>query len=142
MTTLREQIVDGLGNALVGFTNAGGNVFRSREVAITRGITPALIVVPDGESSQRMGQFTDRHVLNVKLSVFVRGDPWDQAADVVAAQAHRVIFASAALRALATDIRKVSTDYEAEEADRTAGTLSARYEFTYLSRADDIAAAP
>lgn len=142
MSTLREQILASAVTALTGATAAGANVFRSREVALHRGVTPAIVVTPGGESDQRMGQHTDRHVLTVHLAIFVRGDPWDQLADAVAEPAHRTLVRAPGLLALATDIRKVSTDYQAEEADRTAGALVSHYEFTYLTRADDIAAAP
>lgn len=142
MPSLRAQIMAQAVVALTGATDAGAHVYRSREVSIARELTPAIVVMPDGEQSQRMGDGVDRHEFLVVLAIFTRVDPWDAVADVVAEQAHRVVMADPTLLAMAIDIRKVSTDYEAEEADRTAGTLSARYRFTYLSRAGDIAAAP
>lgn len=142
MATLREQITARMVAALTGSTAAGANVYRSRETSIARGMTPAITCMPDGEQDERMGQTTDKHAYTVNVAIFVRGDPWDQIADGIAEVAHRVLMGDAQLKALSTDVRKVSTDYESEEADRTAGTLSARYRITYLSRADDIAAAP
>lgn len=142
MATLREQILARALVALTGATSAGANVFRSRENSITRAITPAIVLMPDGEQDQRLGNFTDLHQFTINVAIFTRGDPWDQLADGIAEVAHRVLVNDAPLLALATDVRKVSTDYESEEADRTAGTLSARYRITYLSKAADIAAAP
>jgi len=142
MTTLREQITARMVVALTGTTTAGANVYRSRESSISRGLTPCIVCMPDGEQSQRIGALTDRHEYVVNVAIFTRGDPWDQIADAIAEAAHRVLMADQPLQALATDIRKISTDYESEEADRTAGTLSARYRITYLSKASDIAAAP
>ena len=89
-----------------------------------------------------MGQATDRHELTVNVAIFVRGDPWDQLADAIATPAHQVLMTDAALAALVVDVRKVSSDFQAEEADRTAGTLSTHYHLTYLTKAADISAAP
>ena len=142
MATLREQILARALVALTGTTSAGSNVYRSREASITRSLTPAIVLMPDGEQDQRFGNFTDKHEFTVNMAIFTRGDPWDQLADSIAEVAHRVLVNDAPLLALSTDVRKVSTDYESEEADRTAGTLSARYRITYLSKSADIAALP
>ena len=48
----------------------------------------------------------------------------------------------APLKALVLDIRRVSVDAEAEEADRTAGTLTVTYLVTYLTKAADLSAQP
>lgn len=142
MATLREQILARALVALTGTTSAGGHVYRSRENSISRDLTPAIVLMPDGESDQRVGSFADRHEFTINVAIFTRGDPWDQIADGIAEVAHRILVNDAGLLALATDVRKVSTDYESEEADRTAGTLSARYTVTYLSRSADIALLP
>lgn len=142
MATRREQITARFTAALVGTTDAGQSVFRSREAVIRKQACPAIVCMPDNEQSQRAGDHTDRHQYTLAMNVFARGDPWDQLADRIAEQAHRVLLSDADLAALATDIRLVSTDYESEEADRTAGTLVARYLITYLARARDIALPP
>lgn len=142
MPALREQILARVAAALTGATPAGANVFRSREVSITRQQTPALTVLFDGEATQRAGQATDRHEMTLLLAVFVRADPWDQVAANVDEYCHRVVMADAVLASLISDIRRTSAEPEAEEADRTAGTLSVRYRITYLTRAGDIALAP
>lgn len=141
MTTLREQITARITAALTGATAAGAHVYRSREASISRDLTPAIVVMPDSERDSSFGM-ADRHEYIVNIAIFTRGDPWDFVADQVAELAHRVLMSDAQLQSLSTDIRKVSTDYESEEADRTAGTLSARYRIIYLTKASDIAAAP
>lgn len=142
MASIREQILLRMVAALTDRTPAGPNVFRSREASLTRELVPAIVVQPESEQDQRMGSGTDRHELVVMVAVFVRGDPWEPLADAVAEPAHRMLMGDPELQALAADLRKVSTDYESEEADRTAAVLTARYRVTYLSRAGDIAAAP
>ena len=143
MTTLREQITaQTVAALLAGSTPAGSSVYRSRESSITRAMTPCIVVMPDGERDSRMGNGSDKHALVLVVEIFARGDPWDAIADGVAEVAHRVMVKDPTIRALVLDVRKISTDYEAMEADRTAGTLSARYEITYVTRSDDLAAQP
>lgn len=142
MSSRREQILARIQAALIGNTPAGANVFRARENAITRAMTPAITVLYDGQNTTRMGQATDKQEMRVKVAIFVRGDPWDQVMDPIDVAAHAVIMSDAPLAALAVDIRRDDDNPESEEADRTAGTLSVIYRVTYLNRAADIAAAP
>ena len=142
MTTLREQITAQTVAALTGATPAGNNVFRSREVSITRGLTPAIVVMPESLVSTRMGATADRQELVLVLEILVRGDPWDAIADQVAEVAHRVMMKDQTIRIYALDVRRLGAEYEAQEADRTAGVLSARYQITYLTRPDDLASQP
>ena len=142
MTTLREQITARVTSVLVGATPAGANVYRSRETSITRNLTPAIVVMPDSEQDERMGGFADKHQYTLAIEVFTRGDPWDTAADATAEALHKVMVADPQIRAFALDVRKISTEYESQEADRTAGTLTARYVITYITRSDDLAAQP
>lgn len=141
MSSLREQILARIAAALTG-AGVAASVFRARETSITRAQTPAITVLLSGETDTRMSAGVDKHVLRANLAIFVRGDPWDSAADAVALPMHQVLMADAQLAAMALDLRKVATEVEAEEADRTAGTMSCMYEITYLTRAGDIAAAP
>lgn len=142
MASLREQILAAMATALTGTTPAGASVYRSRETAISRAVVPAIVVLPSGERVQRAGQQTDRHELTAKVVLYVRGDPWDQIADPVAVAMHKALISSAALAALSIDIRLIDAEFEAEEADRTAGTLTHSYHITYFTRAGDISAAP
>ena len=142
MTTLREQITARVTAVLTNATPAGANVFRSRENSITRAMVPAITVMPDNEQDTRAGSFTDKHELTLAIEIFTRGDPWDQQADATAEAAHKVLVSDPTIAALAVDVRKLSTDYESQEADRTAGTLSARYLITYFSKSSDLSAQP
>lgn len=143
MPAQREAILARVATLLVGATPAGSNVFRSREVAITKAMTPAITVLFDGEASSRvMGQHALKHEMTLLLAVFVRGDPWDQLATLVDEAAHRALMADAPLQALLADLLRLSSDPEAEEADRTAGTLNLRYRLTFLTSSADIALPP
>ena len=140
-TSVREQILARMAALLTGTTPAGANVFRSREVSITRAVSPAIVVMPDAEEDSAFSQLTDHHRLDVGVVIFTRGDPWDSLADPIALAAHQLICTDVTLRALAVgDIRKHSSLWNAEEADRTAGSLVMKYRITYLTQATDISA--
>ena len=142
MSTLRELITARASACLVGVTPAGANVFRSREAAITRALTPAIVVMPVAETNRRMGSFTDVHELTLAIDVFTRGDPWDQLADATAEVVHRVLVADPVIQSYSADVRRTDTDYESQEADRTAGVLTCIYTITYLAKAADVAVNP
>lgn len=144
MATLREQILARIAAALLNATPAGANVFRSREVSITKGLSPAIVVMPGNESHQSFGVSASKHELHVDISIFVRGDPWDQLADAVIEPAHRVVMSDAGLRSLVLDVRHVDvqSSFVSEEADRTAGTLTEPYLITYVTKPNDLSAQP
>lgn len=137
-TSLREQILLRMQAALLGNTGAGSNVFRARETSITRDICPAIVLMPNAESDEDFGMNVDRHELMIDVEIFIRGDPWDALADPVATDAHKVLMTDALLLALISRIRKISSGWEGEEADRTAGVLTMRYRVRYLTKASNI----
>jgi hypothetical protein len=136
--SIREQILARILVVLVGNTAAGGNVFRSRETSITRDITPAIVVMPEAEDDDVFSANADTHELMINVEIFTRGDPWDLIADPVATVMHKLLMSDAPLAALVTRIRKTSSKWDGEEADKTAGVLSMKYRITYLTSASDI----
>lgn len=141
MSTLHEQILEGVQTAVSGIAGVV-TVDRSRKIGLDRDQVPAIVVRPGEEQDERMGSFTDKHRFLVFVIVHTRGDPWDVAADPIVLQAHKNIMANAALKALATDVRRVACEAEDQEEDNTAGIYTMHYEFTYLTRADDLSASP
>jgi len=141
MSSVREQILARMAAVLAAAAPGSATVFRARETSITRAQTPAITVLFAGEADQPMSHDVDRHALRVNVAIFVRGDPWDQLADAVATPMHAALMSDAQLLGMVQRIRKTSSEPEAEEADRTAGTLSCIYELTYLTKAGDISAA-
>jgi hypothetical protein len=142
VSSIREQILARMAVALTGTTSAGANVFRSREVSITRAVTPAIVIMPEAEQDNILGTEVDEHRFDLNIEIFTRGDPWDNLADPVAVQAHQILMTDAPLAALIARIRKQQSTWLGEEADRTAGVLSMRYQIHYLTKASDIGAAP
>ena len=140
--SLREQILARISAALSAAAPGGATVYRSREVSITRNITPAVVIMPRNGTSTRLAAQVDRHELEVDVEIFVRGDPWDQLADPVDVAAHAVLVSDAQLADLSAQIRRIGEDFSSQEADRTAGTLTARYLVTWNSHAADLTRRP
>lgn len=139
----REQILARVATLVTGTTPAGANVFRARETAITRAVSPALVVLyGGGRSVQRIAVGVDQHSITVQLAIFVRGDPWDSLADAIDAVTHPLLMRDPMLTGWGVQLFREADEVEAQEADRTAGTLTVPYRAVYLTRADDITAAP
>lgn len=140
MTTIVDQIMVAIVAALTNATDAADRVYRSRVVAITRGETPCIAVAPHAEESTVFGQNIDNNILEVEVEVFVRGDPYDETADPVVGQVHRVLTNDPGIKSLVTEIRKKSKAWQAHEGDETAGVVATVYLVRYLSLAGDITA--
>jgi len=139
--SLRERILDALMAALVA-APTGATIFRARETSITRAVSPALVVMPQAEEVERRAAAGDLRTLTVGFEIFVRGDPWDEFADPVAVAAHPVIMGVQASLPFIVSIVPAGSEWQAEEADRTAGALTMRYLIKYWNAAGDLAAAP
>ncbi len=142
MPSIGEQILARACAALLNATPAGANVFRSREIGLTRAQAPAIVLRPKDEPSSRMGQFTDQGGLELDAEIFARGDPWDQLADAVYVPMHQVLTTDAQLLALCSDVRRIHRSFEGQEADLTAGTLTVSYRFIFLTSATDVSVGP
>ena len=142
MSSVVELVTARAAALLVGATAAGSNVFRAREDAISRDVTPAIVVAVEAGPVRRMGNFTDVHEARLALKIFCRGDPWDATANGIDAAAHKALVGDATLLGYGGDLRRTDTLYESQEADRTSGVLTALYTLTYLAKAADVAANP
>lgn len=122
------------------------SVARDPEIAITRKVSPKLAVLYGGTPEIERRGSVDRHRMQVRLAIFVRGDVWTTLADAVDRRAHAALFQDlanpAGLQALAIGLLRTGDNPEAEEADLTAGTLVVDYSVLFMTRADDITAAP
>lgn len=140
--SIRERILSRMAAALLGATDAGVNVFRSREVSITREVSPAIVLMPAEEDDEPYGDTVDYHELIVNVEIFARGDPWDSLIDGVAQQVHKILSTDPGLAALSSFVRKIRSKWEGQEADATAGVLTMAYKIVYLTRSADIDTAP
>jgi hypothetical protein len=137
-SSIREQILDRLRVALIGNTPAGANVFRSREVSITKAQTPAVVIMPQNNPLNRVATMADRNQLEVAIEIFTRGDAWDSLADPVDVATQAVIMNDQTIASLASQVRRIGENFASQEADRTAGTLTVLYQFIYLTHPADI----
>ena len=141
-TSLREQILARCAVVLTGATPAGTNVFRARETSITRAVSPAICVLYGGSQGVERNGGIDAHHITIEVAIFVRGDPWDSLADAIDVPAHAALLADPGLQALGCQLLREGDQPEAQEADRTAGTLTVNYRASFRTRAADISAAP
>lgn len=132
MSSLREQVLARVVQVLQN-ASTGSSVFRDREVSITRATSPATVVIPKGNEVSKMATDVHRNLFEFALEHFVRGDPWSQLADPVDVASHAALMGDATLAGLVADLQRVSEEFEAQEADRTAGTLTVRYRGTFLT---------
>lgn len=138
MSSIPEQVVSAIVAALTNATAAGDRVYRSREMAITKGETPCIAVVPVNEDSSAFTSSVDECTLTVTVEVHTRGDPFDAAADPLLVDIHRLLTKDAGLSGLVVNFRKKSKSWDAHEADETAGFVLTHYEMRYLSPINDL----
>jgi hypothetical protein len=141
MPSIREQAMARIAAALTAAAPGGAQVMRSRETAITRALSPAIVVMAGNTTTVRQATGADRNQFECLLEIFVRGDPWTTLADVVDVAMHPVIMTDATLATIVSDVRRTAESFESTEADRTAGALTVHYQLTYLTHALDIARA-
>lgn len=138
MNSIADRIVAAIVLALSAVVGVDGRVFRSRELAILRGETPCIVVLLGGESSTAFGEDVDDNRLTVDIEISTRGDPYDQIADPIVVDAHRLLRTDPGLWDIVTAVRRKERTWAAEEADATAGCVTMKYELRYLSAANDL----
>lgn len=144
-TSLPERIAQRLQTLLTGTTPAGAKVWRDREAAVTREDSPAILIEIADEDPETMGSGghaarmgLDRSVITVLVTVCVRGDQWQTAADAVRVTAHALIAADAELRGLVVQIRRGRCEWRPANTDIPFGFASQAYLFTVLGSSTDL----
>lgn len=145
MASLREQLLARVQGALQAAAPLGGDggvlatsVFRMREASITRDLTPAIVVQPVQADFSRYSAGVDKVQLEFAIEIFVRGDPWVSLADPIDVAAHAALMSDQPLASMIADLRRIGEGFEAQEADRTAGTLTVNYRAVFLTQAGAI----
>lgn len=123
----RETILQALVALLAGVPGSTG-VYRSREDAMSREESPAIVVRPESERpvENAIGQIDA--TLTVAVEVYARGEAPDTVADPIAEVVFARVMGSPTLGGLAVDITEGPTDFEAEGADVTAGITTMRFD--------------
>ena len=147
MPSIQERIVEkAKALILAAGTLAEDRVFRSRTEALTRGMTPAIVLRPDLETTERESFSVDRNQFELSVEIMARentttGEAWDQVADLVKVAVHAVMLAEDAF-VEADRVQRFYIDWIEEDGDNTAGNCMVRYRFTYLCNTGDLTSGP
>lgn len=141
MTTKRESILADIASSLAGTVQVGSRIYRSRVVPLTRGESPALVVEPTGDNAEYSLRL-DRldWTLGVRVSVIVRSDVPDQAADPIVEDVHSKLMNDLTAGGYAIDVEPRSVNFEMIDADQPAGVISMEYVVRYRTELTDLAA--
>lgn len=147
MPSIQERIV-ATAQALIlaAGTPAADRVYRSRTEAITRDMTPAIVLRPSLETTERESISVDRSQFELTVEIIAREDTttgaaWDQVADLVKVAVHAVLMAEDAFTE-ADRVQRFYIDWIEDEGDNTAGNCMVRYRFTYLCNTADLTSGP
>ena len=147
MPSIQERIVEKAKALLLAAgTLAGDRVFRSRTEAITRDMSPAIVIRPNLETTERESHSVDRNQFELSVEILARenpttGEAWDQIADLVKVAVHAVLLAEDAFEE-ADRVQRFYIDWLEEDGDNTAGNCMVRYRFTYLCNTGDLTSGP
>lgn len=126
---------------LAGPTDAGANVWRDREDALTREEAKAYLVELQEEDTTPLGGGhpviggTDRNQVTVAVISCVRAAGWQTVADTLRCQAHALLAADPTLRGLVANWRRVRCEWRPASTDIPFGYAAQMYSGTTLSRA-------
>lgn len=137
MTTRRESILDAIATAMNGV--AGATAYRSRVEPISRNQSPAVIVEPVSDQADVpdvVGRINWR--LTVRVTVYVRANVPDQAADSIIQSLYALILADPSIGGRALDTKPVSVNFEMLEADTPAGVVTSDFEVLYQTSYSDM----
>ena len=147
MPSIQERIVDRAKVLILGAgTLAGDRIFRSRTEAITRDMSPAIVIRPNLETTERESHAVDRNQFELSVEILARenpttGEAWDQIADLVKVAVHKVLMEEDAFPE-ADRIQRFYIDWIEDDGDNTAGNCMVRYRFTYLCNTGDLSSGP
>lgn len=140
--TLREQIVVAVLAAVQPATQSlGATLHRSPAIALGRDQCPALVVFPESETITERANDRVTRELTLRIVALARAvppaSPQTQADQLIAA-AHAALLVDVGLGGLALGIREQECEWDVEDADALAATVSARYQVIYRTRCDDL----
>jgi hypothetical protein len=135
--SLLDRIVDRFEALLTEHLPAPYEVFRSREEALEREVSPSIVVLVGQVATKSFGDEADQHEAEILVGHVVRGDPWDRLADAADVLTHRAIASDEQLELLTSHLRRLSAAPDGAEADRTAGVLMVSYRVVFLTRRSD-----
>lgn len=137
--SVRDAILSTL--TTLGGQVTGLSVFRSRDAALARGETPALVIEPEEETVEFQNAMCAIRMLVVGCTFFGRGDVPDNVVDGYLTAFHLKVMADPTLGGLAARVIEQGTRWDFEVADRTAVGAQVRYQIKYQTLAADLSKA-
>lgn len=136
--SVRESILSTLVTTLNGSPSIGAPVYRSRVAPLARGEAPAVIIEPVQDQANQIVIPKLDWALQVRVSVIVRGDVPDQAADTLVASVHKKIMSDLTVGGYAYDVQPMSTGFEILDGDMPAGVITSDFLVLYRTSLTDI----
>ena len=137
-TSLRERILAAIVTTLNSAPTIGAPVYRSRVTPIARGESPAVIVEPAQDTANQTVIPKIDWSLTVRISVVVRDEVPDQAADGIATEINKKLMSDLTLGGLCYDLQPQTTAFELIDADSPAGVVSMEFVVLYRTSLTDI----
>lgn len=136
--TRREQIISAIKSSLAGTSGVSTRIYRSRVEAFKKAEHPSIIVEPVTDTANH--NTTPRIIweLIVTVTILIRGDEPDIAADDALADIHSKIMGSSTISDLVVDIQPVKTDWQFIDADDTLAVIINQYRITYQTLIDNL----
>ena len=137
MSSKREQIMAAIMAKLTP-AGLGATVYRSRKEAVDRaeGNVAILEWVTD-QATQNFHTFTEWR-LSIAVTVFVRADAPDTAADPVVVEIHKRIMSDRTLGGLCQDIEAQVSSLDIVSADKESAVLTNSFDIMYRTSQEDI----
>lgn len=134
--TQRENILAAVAALLTPALGSAGTVWRSREGALAREETIAVVIHPDSEAVESFANIQSKRSLVISITVFARGDVADQVADPVVQKMHATLLADQTLGGRVAKIIEEATKWDFEVADKNAVCVETKYRFFYVTPAN------
>ncbi|MBP9904504.1 MAG: hypothetical protein KBF66_03025 [Rhodoferax sp.] len=141
--SIRERILQAIVRVLTPLApDQAATVWRTPSAAIPREQCPALVVLAESESLAERANDRVTRELTVRVTALVRVVPplvAETQADALLCAAHAALMTDTNLGGLALGIREVESEWEVDDADGVAASVSARYQITYRTLVANIA---
>jgi len=139
VTTRREKIIQQFVAVIHDIpTVLDENIFRSRTKAISKSVTPAVIIEPERDTPDiRMVPKID-WTLTIKVTMVGRGGEPDQLIYPVLEKIHEKIMDDQTLGGYAMDVQSNGVEFDFLDGDGSIGIAVARYNVLYRTSQSDL----
>jgi len=135
--TIRESILAAFQTALTGTTGVQG-VYRSRVQALNQAEHPSIIIEPVSDLASHNSIPRVTWDLIVLVTLLVRDDNPDNAADSILADMYSRIMTNSAIDNIAVDRQPIKTDFQFLDGDNTLGVITNQFKVTYQTALNDL----